>query len=108
MPTKRPRLMLSVPDEVLHDLRTLAFASRKPVSTVVVELLTDMRPQILGIAREIAGISVDRKRSAEIQRLIEASPEGKQHGFRFTETVRVIGVRAPAPRRRRRSGATKK
>jgi hypothetical protein len=96
MPTKKPRLMLSVSAELLHDLETLALATRKPVATVATELLHDLRPRMLDVAREISAITLDRGRAAQIEARIANSTEGQQQGLRFTVPVRVTGVELPS------------
>jgi hypothetical protein len=96
MPTKKPRLMLSVDPELLYDLETLALASRKPVATVATELLHDIRPRMLDIAREISAITMDRKRAHVIGDRLSHSGEGTQRGFTFSERVLVTGVELPA------------
>lgn len=51
MPSHRKRMALTLPDPVSEALSTLAAAVGKPVATVAVELLTEMAPQMLDLAK---------------------------------------------------------
>jgi hypothetical protein len=93
MPTKKPRLMLSVDAALLYDLETLAMATRKPIATVAGELLQDIRPRMLDLAREISTITLDRARAHAIAHRIDETSDVKQRPFTFSERVRVTGIR---------------
>jgi predicted DNA-binding protein len=51
MTTQKPRISLTLPDDLKPVLDALAEAQGKPVSTVVVELLVEMQPQLVGITK---------------------------------------------------------
>jgi DNA-binding GntR family transcriptional regulator len=51
MTTKRPRMALSLPDELHNAVYDLAHALGKPASKVVTELLQEMLPQLQGLTK---------------------------------------------------------
>ena len=51
MPSSKPRMALTLTDELRSALDDLAEAIGKPASTVAGELLNEMIPQILGLAK---------------------------------------------------------
>lgn len=51
MPSKRPRMALTLPDEVHAAVHELADAMGKPASQVVTSLLQEMVPQLQGLAK---------------------------------------------------------
>jgi predicted transcriptional regulator len=51
MPTARPRLYITLTDDLAAALAELADAMDKPVSVVTVDLLKEMTPQIEGLAK---------------------------------------------------------
>lgn len=51
MPSAKKRLPLTLPDELDAALRELADALDKPLATVTVEILTEMIPQLEGLAK---------------------------------------------------------
>jgi hypothetical protein len=51
MPSQKPRLALTVPPELQAALDDLGEAVGKPVSKVATELLTEMIPQLHGLAK---------------------------------------------------------
>lgn len=51
MPTRKTRMALTLPDELSAALDDLADALQKPAATLATELLTEMIPQIEGIAK---------------------------------------------------------
>jgi len=51
MPSKNPRMMLTLKPDVLAALQDLSDALGKPTATVAAELLTEMRPQLLDLAK---------------------------------------------------------
>lgn len=53
MPTQRPRLYITLDDDLAAALAELADAQDKPVSVVTVELLREIAPQIEGLAKLI-------------------------------------------------------
>lgn len=51
MPTRKPRMSITLPDDVARALYDLADATEKPAATVVADLLQEMRPQLEGLAK---------------------------------------------------------
>lgn len=51
MPSQKPRIALTLNDELKAALEDLSDASGRPVSRVVTELLTEMIPQLQGLAK---------------------------------------------------------
>jgi hypothetical protein len=51
MPSKHPRLALTIPDELMPVLKAFARVEGKPVSAAVVDLLVEMKPTLEGIVR---------------------------------------------------------
>lgn len=51
MPSKHPRMALTLPDHVRDAIYDLADAMGKPASKVVAELLEEMVPQLEGLAK---------------------------------------------------------
>lgn len=51
MPSKRPRMALTLPEHVQAAVYDLADAMGKPASKVVTELLEEMVPQLQGLAK---------------------------------------------------------
>ena len=51
MPSKRPRMALTLPDEVHNAVYDLANALDKPASKVVTDLLQEMLPQLQGLTK---------------------------------------------------------
>ena len=51
MPSTRPRMALTLPDDVHAAVHELADALGKPASKVVTELLQEMVPQLQGLAK---------------------------------------------------------
>lgn len=51
MPTRKPRMSLTLDDDVAAALHDLADALQKPAATVVSNLLQDMLPQLEGLAK---------------------------------------------------------
>lgn len=51
MPSQKPRLALTLPDELKAAIDALADATQKPASKVVTELLQEMLPQLHGMAK---------------------------------------------------------
>ena len=66
MPSRKPRLALTVPEELQEALNQLAKAVGKPASTVAVDLLVECIPHIIGSAKMVmmakAGNSAGVKR----------------------------------------------
>lgn len=65
MTTKRPRMALSLPDEVHHAVYDLADALDKPASKVVTELLQEMLPQLQGLAKVARAAKAGNKAAAK-------------------------------------------
>jgi predicted DNA-binding protein len=51
MPTRKPRMSITLPDHVAAAVNALADASQKPPASVVAELLEEMVPQLEGLAK---------------------------------------------------------
>jgi predicted DNA-binding protein len=51
MPTRKPRLALTLPEHVRAAIDELSDATQKPSSTLVSELLEEMVPQLQGMAK---------------------------------------------------------
>jgi hypothetical protein len=65
MPSSKPRLILTVPDPLMADLRALAAASEKPVATVTLDLLRELQPQIQDLAKLIGHAKAGRTQAAK-------------------------------------------
>ena len=53
MPSRKPRLALTVPDELMEALTALGKATGKPASAVTVEMLMETLPVIVGTTKMI-------------------------------------------------------
>lgn len=51
MPSQKPRMMLTLDPETVEAIDTLAKALGKPSATVAAQLLAEMRPQLLDLAK---------------------------------------------------------
>lgn len=51
MTTKMHRLTVSLPDEVMEAIKAMAAAEERPYSKVIVSILTEFAPSMLGIAK---------------------------------------------------------
>jgi predicted DNA-binding protein len=65
MPSRNPRLALTVPPDVRAAIDELAEAVGKPSSTVVVELLAEMVPQMQGLAKVARAAKSGNKAAAK-------------------------------------------
>lgn len=65
MPSKKPRLALTVPDDLDADLSELAQLQGKPLATLVVDLLKEMQPQIQGIIKIQKAVKAGNIRAAK-------------------------------------------
>lgn len=65
MPTLRPRLYLTLDDELLFALAELADAQDKPVSVVTASLLKEIQPQIEGLSKLIRHAREGNKAAAK-------------------------------------------
>ena len=64
MPSTKPRLMLTLPPDLDADLRDLADARGKPLSTTVLDLLLEMQPQLGDLAKMLRMVNQGNKRAA--------------------------------------------
>ena len=51
MPTKKTRMALTIPDDLMAVLRDFAEAQEKPMASVVVALLEEMKPQLESLTK---------------------------------------------------------
>lgn len=51
MPTQKPRMALTLPPELFKAVHEMADALGRPASTVLVEMLVELIPQLEGITR---------------------------------------------------------
>jgi hypothetical protein len=65
MPTRKPRLMISVPDDLMAVLQEFADATERPVSTAIVGLLVEMQPQLVDLAKVIRAAKAGKKSAAK-------------------------------------------
>lgn len=65
MPSNQPRIALTVPDDLRDALQQLAEAADKPVSTVIVGLLTEMQPQLIDLAKVLRAAKSGKKAAAK-------------------------------------------
>ena len=65
MPSKRPRMALTLPDDLKTILDDLADAVGKPASKVVTELLQEMAPQLQGLAKIARATKAGNKAAAK-------------------------------------------
>jgi predicted DNA-binding protein len=65
MPSKKPRLALTLPPETRDAIRDLAEATGKPEATVVAELLGEMVPQLHDLAKLTRAAKTGSKRAAQ-------------------------------------------
>ena len=65
MPSRKPRLILTVPDDLMATLRGLAQATEKPMATIVVDLLREIQPQLQDLAKLITHAKAGRKQAAK-------------------------------------------
>ena len=65
MPSRKPRLILTVPDDLMADLRALAEAAEKPVATVTLDILREIQPQLADLAKLIQHAKAGRKQAAK-------------------------------------------
>lgn len=66
MPTKKPRMALTLPDDVHAALFSLADAMEKPAASVVSELLQEMVPQLEGLAKVIRASKAGKRDAARL------------------------------------------
>lgn len=65
MPTAKPRLYVTLPDDLRADLDALATVMEKPTSTTVVDLLKEIQPQIQGLAKLIGHAKAGNRAAAK-------------------------------------------
>lgn len=65
MPSRRPRMMLTLDPEVVAALSDLADAMGKPAATVAAELLTEAVPQVKGLAKYARALKAGKKDAAK-------------------------------------------
>lgn len=65
MPSKLPRTYLTLPWPLAESLTELADAMDKPVPTVIVELLNEIRPQVDGLAKLVRHARAGNKAAAK-------------------------------------------
>lgn len=65
MPTTKPRLYVTLPDDLRDDLQALAAVQEKPISTTVVDLLRELQPQIQGLAKLIGHAKAGNRAAAK-------------------------------------------
>lgn len=65
MPSRKPRLPLTIPEDLHAVLRQLSEATGKPVATVVVDLLVEMQPQLEGLAKVLKHAKAGNKAAAK-------------------------------------------
>lgn len=65
MPTQKPRIALTLDDELLFALAELADAQNKPISQTIVELLKEIQPQIEGLSKLIVHAREGNKAAAK-------------------------------------------
>lgn len=61
MPSKNPRMMLTLKPDVLAALQDLSAELGKPTATVAAEFLTEMRPQFLDLAKYARAMKAGKK-----------------------------------------------
>lgn len=66
MPSKKPRLALTVPDDLASDLSELAQLQGKPLATLVVDLLKEMRPQLQGLIKIQRAVKAGNVQAAKV------------------------------------------
>ena len=65
MPSNRPRMALTLPDDVYEAVFGLADALGKPASKVVTELLQEMAPQLVDLAKIARASKAGNKAAAK-------------------------------------------
>lgn len=65
MPSRLPRLSLTISDELRDALQSISEATGKPVATLTVELLTEMIPQLEGLAKMARAAKSGNKAAAK-------------------------------------------
>jgi hypothetical protein len=65
MPTRKPRVPLTVPEDLHSVLVELAEVVEKPVSTLIVDLLREMEPQLVDLTRVLRHVKDGKKAAAK-------------------------------------------
>jgi len=65
MPTKKPRMALTLPDDVNEAIHELAAALGTPATKVVTELLQEMVPQLQGMAKVSRALKAGKHAAAK-------------------------------------------
>lgn len=65
MPTRKPRMALTLPDHVAAAIHDLADATERPAATLVSELLEEMVPQLEGLAKYARAIKAGKRDAAK-------------------------------------------
>jgi len=65
MPSQKPRLALTLPEDVRAAIDDLADAMGKPASAVVMGLLEEMVPQLQGLAKVVRASKAGNKEAAK-------------------------------------------
>lgn len=66
MPTKKPRINLSVPQDLYDVIRRISHASKTPITTVVMDVLEGAKP-VLEISAELAETAGKMKPAEKLQ-----------------------------------------
>jgi hypothetical protein len=65
LPTRKPRVALSLPPDLEDVLRELSAASDKPLATVIVDLLKELQPALGDLAKIVRAAKSGKKAAAK-------------------------------------------
>lgn len=65
MPSRNPRLILTVPPDLMGTIRELSAALEKPMATVVLDLLREMQPQLRDLVKLVLHTRAGRTEAAK-------------------------------------------